>query len=158
MTDQKANSNLLDLTAIALKLFTARMAHSQCTPEALVRTCFRDAKAFITGAADILTSGVDVFAEDNNPLDVAFAPNLKKTHPLNLMSRAWGDLKLVQNALAELEANPVAESYEPYGWGKPEVNQARVLFCGERVRVKGLLLSISELSQAQNPAEVRILL
>ena len=65
---------------------------------------------------------------DSSPLDPAFAANLKKTHPINLMSKEWGDLRKVREALKFLEENPSLEAYEELSWGKPEVNQARALF------------------------------
>ena len=126
-TPEKSNDKL-NLSAVALELFKSRSVHASINPRQLAIACFRDADVFISATQEILDGGVDLYADETNPLDEAFAPNLKRTHPINLMSRAWGDLRKVQAALADLDANPVAESYEPYSWGKPEVNQARALF------------------------------
>ena len=128
MITSETTSNALDVTAVALELFKERSSQAGISPKQLAIDCFRDATAFTTVAEDVMTGEIDPVAEDANPLDIAFAPNLKRTHPINLISRAWGDLTKVQAALAELDANPAVEFYEPYGWGKPEVNQARVLF------------------------------
>ena len=116
------------LYSVALTLFSNRSMHSGFNPQQLALACFRDAKIFVSTAQQIQENRVNPSADDENPLDAACAPNLKRTHPINLMSRAWGDLKRVQDALSDLEANPSAEYYEAYGWGKPEVNQARALF------------------------------
>lgn len=118
----------LSLGAVALELFKTRSMQLGTTPQQLAIHCFRDAKAFLTIVEQLAAGELDLNVEDTNPLDAAYAPNLKRTHPINLMSRAWGDIKKVQAALADLDANPAAETYEPYGWGKPEVNQARALF------------------------------
>ena len=116
------------LTEIALELFKVHSLQPGVSSQQLAIECFRAAAVFKRVADDVQRNGIDQLAEDNDPLDIAFAPNLKKTHPVYLMSRAWGDLKQVQATLAELDANPAAEFYEPFGWGKPEVNQARALF------------------------------
>jgi hypothetical protein len=126
-TADKTTENM-NLASVALELFKGRSLHHGVTPRQLAIDCFRDAAEFLAAAEDALAGKIDWFADDTNPLDSAFAPNLKRTHPINLMSRAWGDLKKVQATLAELDANPAAESYDSYGWGKPEVNQARALF------------------------------
>ena len=126
-TSDKLNEKL-SLTTVALELFKTRSMQPGTTPNQLAIHCFRDAKAFLAITEQLVAGEIDLNVEDSNPLDSAFAPNLKRTHPINLMSRSWGDIKKVEAALAELEANPAADVYEPYGWGKPEVNQARVLF------------------------------
>ena len=128
MTISEHSNSALDITAVALELFKERSSQIGISPKQLAIECFRDATTFTNIAEDVMSGEIDLIAEDTNPLDVAFAPNLKKTHPVNLMSRAWGDLNQVRTVLAELDANPAAEQYAPYGWGKPEVNQARALF------------------------------
>ena len=128
MTNSETSATGLDVTAVALELFKERSSQGGFNPKQLAIDCFRDATVFTDVAEEVMTSGIDLVAEDTNPLDEAFAPNLKRTHPINLMSQAWGDLSKVQIVLTDLEANPAAELYEPYSWGKPEVNQARALF------------------------------
>lgn len=128
MANPEKTTDKMSLPIVALELFKGRSSHQGIAPRQLAIGCFRDAAAFLAAAEDVQAGNVDWFAEDTNPLDSAFAPNLKRTHPINLMSRAWGDLKKVQSVLADLEANPAAEFYELYSWGKPEVNQARALF------------------------------
>lgn len=139
MINPDSNHDPLNLTSVALELFKSRSIHQGSSPQQLAIGCFRDAKAFLAAADNVLSGEIDLSDEDTNPLDPAFAPNLKKTHPINLMSRIWGDLNKVRNVLAELDANPATDTYEPYSWGKPEVNQARALFPSVVQRAKQVL-------------------
>lgn len=128
MTISDTADEQFNVAAVALQLFKERSTQSGISPKQLAIECFRDATAFTQVAEDIATGDVDLNSEDDNPLDVAYAPNLKRTHPVNLMSRTWGDLEKVREVINDLDANPAVESYELYEWGKPEVNQARYLF------------------------------
>lgn len=128
MTTSRTSNDTLSLTDVALELFKTRSMSPGINPEQLAIDCFRSAKSFLAVSELVQSGEIAAIDNDTNPLDVACAPNLKKTHPVNLMSRAWGDVKKVESVLAELEADPSAESYEPFGWGRPEVNQARALF------------------------------
>ena len=127
MTSESLKNNM-KVATVALELFKQRSSQSGINPKHLAIECFRDATIFNEIAEDVLSNGIEMYSESSDPLDVAFAPNLKKTHPINLMSRAWGNLDKLKEILATLDANPATESYEPFGWGRPEVNQARALF------------------------------
>jgi hypothetical protein len=131
--------NSQNLTDVALDLFKERGAQSGISSHQLAMNCFRDAKIFLDAAELVHSGKLNFLEEDTNPLDVAFAPNLKRTHPINLMSRAWGNLAAVHKAFNDLDANPKAESYEPHGWGKAEVNQARALFPAVIQRAKQMV-------------------
>lgn len=116
------------LQALAFELFTQRSAMlGGRSAEPVASQCFRDAESFLKVAERVEKSGLASIA-DSSPLDPAFAANLKKTHPINLMSREWGNLAKVREALKFLDENPSLESYEELSWGKPEVNAARALF------------------------------
>ena len=128
MSTSNPPTDPLTLTSVALELFKGRSLVHGTSPQQLAISCFRDAQAFLEAASQVVDGNLDLQTDETNPLDAAFAPNLKRTHPINLMSRAWGDVRKVQDALADLEANPGAETYERYSWGRPEVNQARALF------------------------------
>ena len=136
----KPKSGVTDtaIAELAKQIFVEQFGHSQIGYKQLTINSFRAATEFLAGAQSVQNGEIDLFEEDRNPLDDAKAPNLKKTHPINLMSKAWGDVRLVQAALDDLDANPAAETYEPYGWGKPEVNQARALFPAVVNRAKQL--------------------
>lgn len=68
-------------------IFSRCSAQSGISSHQLAMTCFRDAKIFLEAAELVDAGKLDFLEEDTNPLDVAFAPNLKRTHPINLMSR-----------------------------------------------------------------------
>ena len=138
MSGNEKSKETLSLPVVALELFKGRTLQSGVNPRQLAIDCFRDATLFVAVAQEVQSGTADLFIEETNPLDLACAPNLKRTHPINLMSRAWGNLQKVQAALADLDAHPSAEFYEPYGWGKPEINQARALFPAVVNRAKQL--------------------
>lgn len=128
MADNNKTQSSNAIKDLAFSLFTQRsgFAHGQ-SAENVARRCFIDATAFLKVSDTIGSEGLQPI-EDLNPLDTAFARNLPKTHPINLMSREMGNVNRVKEVFEALEANPKAESYEPLGWGMPEVNQARALF------------------------------
>ncbi len=125
--NQKAENKLEQL---AFNLFGQRMAmlgsHAAGT---VAKKCFRDADAFLKTATEIAEKGIKEFV-DTNPLDDAYAPNLPKKHPLNLMSKEWGDLSRVRSVLKKLELDPKAEVLNDADieWGAIEVGTARRLF------------------------------
>lgn len=97
------------------------------SPEQHAIKCFRDGAAFLAAADKIKSGEINIVAIDNNPLDEAYAPNLKKTHPINLMSRQWGNIKKVRE-FYELVKSPNVTAIEELNWGLPECNTARALF------------------------------
>lgn len=109
-------------------------------PEMLAIRCFRAAQAFCDAADKIISGEVSIYQIDNNPLDDAYAPNLKKTHPVNIISKKWGDLKKAVEAWEHVQNLSVKE-YEPFGWSEPECNQARALFPAvlDRAKTVGML-------------------
>lgn len=126
MAEKQNSASDAELKMVALELFKSSRVNGLDSQRIALR-CFKDAASFLEVAEDVLTGGVNLHEVDSNPLDEAFAPNLKKTHPINLMSREWGNLDKVRSAL-EMVRNPEIESFEDYNWGKPECNQARALF------------------------------
>lgn len=114
---------------VALEMFKgARHYNQACSPQELAIACFQDAMGFMEIERKVLAGELDVFAADANPLDDGYAPNLKKTHPINLMSKEWGNIEKVREQLKWLEARPEAKSNEEMHWELQEVNQARALF------------------------------
>ena len=128
MADNKLNA----ADEIALELFKGRSRNG--LPSELARavalSCYRDAKMFLQAREEIQSGTVDPFADDKNPLDQAFAPNLPKTSPWNLMSREYGSLQKVQSISRWLNDHPTATEYEDLGWKPAEVRAARDLFPG----------------------------
>ena len=136
MTNSRNSNETFNLSTVALELFKFRCLQPGISPQQIALECFRYAKAFIVAMEQVLSNGLPTTDEDSSPLNGAFAPNLKKTHPVNLMSRTWGDIKQVEAVMSHLDADPTTEFYEPYGWGKPEINQARALFPAVINRIK----------------------
>lgn len=115
------------LQETAFELFKHRPANVGSARQIAIQ-CYRSAEAFLQATDELIAGTLNITSIDQNPLDEAYAPNLKKTHPINLMSRHWGSVDKVRKTLAALKSEPEAKAYEPYGWGLPEVNQARALF------------------------------
>lgn len=102
--------------------------HAAGNAEKCAMQSFRAAKAFLEVQTQLSSGKLNIYAIDDNPLDDAFAPNLKRNHPINLMSKEWGSLEKVKKVMKDLDENPTASTYETYGWGPAEVMQARTLF------------------------------
>lgn len=128
----------LQLQEIALT-FAAERSTQHGLTRGMAISCFRDAKTFMEVANEALSGKLDS-KEGLTALDAAFAPNLKRSHPINLMSSEWGDLEKVKKVLDDLNQNVAADRYEPLEWGKQEVNQARALFPAVIERAKSLQL------------------
>ena len=105
------------------------------SPKMLAIRCYRAAQEFCDAEDEILSGAVSISVIDNNPLDDAYAPNLKKTHPVNLISKKWGDLKKAMEAYEHVQ-NLGVNAYEPLGWEMPECNTARALFPAVLKRAK----------------------
>lgn len=122
------------ITETAFDLFrTTRTPHGSAEQQAI--RCFRDATAFLKIAGKFSSGEMSIEAIDNNPLDEANAPNLKKTHPANLISRKGveGKEQLDKRLTMILEIYEIVKSVEvkkveDLNWGEPECNQARAIF------------------------------
>lgn len=120
------NQDKEQLEAYAFELYAQRN-RSRRTNESVAVDCFRDAEAFMS-VAKKARAGRLPKRDDDSPLDFVRAPNLPRTHPVNLTSRAHGDLKKVQEVNEWLLQNPEAKEYSPLGWGQDEVTKARLIF------------------------------
>ena len=131
-----------ELDSLAFDIFARRIAaqpiNRNAEHEAL--EAYRKAEAFIT-VRDSVRSGALVPAKLSGPqLCDCSAPNLKRTHPHNLVSQAFGDLAKVNRIKAWLDKNPTPESdpselvvkcnreFPELGWDLPAVNTARAVF------------------------------
>jgi len=124
--DVESSSDSARLEKTAFQLFQNARQNNNSPKQVAIR-CFRDAAAFLETADQIMNGSIDIVAIDNNPLDEAYAPNLKKTHPCNMISRELGSVKLVQETY-EMIKSPGVQSYEKYDWNLDECNKARALF------------------------------
>lgn len=155
----------------AREMFTATVAHhgNAIQSRVLAKMCFANADAFAEIEAQYLAGELEE-VEDFNPLDDAFAPNLKKNHPCNMVSRRFGSMDLVKKhllgirALDRTAAKEVAQGshaaivYEDAGWTFGEVNQAEALFpsliekAGRMEREKAIRDKANAMKQAAKEA------
>jgi hypothetical protein len=122
------------LEKYAFGLFVHRSAGIQRrSAEVLTKECFRDAEAFINTSRKILAGEMDTKPPEGPQLSDVSAPNLKPTHPLNMVSKRFNPqpssalerVKLIHNRLLK---DPTLEAIAEYDWGKAEVLTAREVF------------------------------
>lgn len=119
-----------DLQDFAAELFFRRTANGvrQTQVEQVATQCFRDAEVFLRVAKGVSTGQIDSTPAAPSPLSEVCAPNLKPTHPLNMVSGRFGDVAKVRSIYERLEKNPTITAIEDYDWKEPEVKLARVIF------------------------------
>lgn len=128
-----------ELDEFAFRLYAERVAKAPAQANGEALTCWAYRKAH-----EFLSVREKVKAGDKSPMAVsrlaeASAPNLKKTHPLNLVSQRFADenggearvLARIKDILDWLrdhprsDENPVA--YEQLDWDVPATNTARAI-------------------------------
>lgn len=130
MANEKQAAQDSQIERRAFDLFTARRAAFGVQQNAadVAKQCFRDARAFIDVSQKIADGEMSIELPKGPQLADCCAPNLKPTHPVNMVSQRFGNLQRVKEINARLEANEKLETLEEYDWGIPEVNSARNLF------------------------------
>jgi hypothetical protein len=115
---------------VALELFIHRSSGpgARLATAEVAKTCFRDAETFLKVQADVKAGKLEIAEPTGPQLKDWRAPNLKPTHPHNLVSRAHGNLAKVAEILEWLESNPLAKTFDELGWDEPTTSLARVLF------------------------------
>jgi hypothetical protein len=117
------------IAEIARDLFAERSARAfGRNVKSLAIQCYRDAATFHEISQLYELDALETDKPAGPQLSEVSAPNLKKTHPHNLVSRRFGDLKKVREVNAWLKANPTAETYEDLEWDAPTTKLARILF------------------------------
>ena len=114
----------------AFELFTARRAQLglRGAAEQIAAECYRDAEAFFS-VADRVRAGEAPAAKPAGPqLADCCAPNLKPTHPVNMVSQRFGTLERIQEIHTRLQADEKIDSLPEYEWGLSEIHTARTLF------------------------------
>ncbi len=139
MAGEKIAPNV-ELDTMAFEIFSKRVAASPAKRggEREAMDAYRCAEAFLA-ARDKVRSGelrekpVDLLAD-------CHAPNLKRTHPHNLVSKAQGNLERVNRIRKWLDSNPTPadepdqllarlnREFPDLGWDLPTVNVARAIF------------------------------
>ena len=112
---------------VALQLFAERSGRGKADPREIALQAFRDATVFTQVSALYRENKMPVAAAED-PRAICFAPNLKKTHPYNLVSRQHGNLNRVAEIFAELDKDKSRERYEELEWDEPTTSLARTLF------------------------------
>lgn len=119
------------LEQLAFRLFADRSGRIvNRSAEVLAVQCFADAEKFL-GIAAKIRAGEPLTKKPTGPqLSDCSAPNLKPTHPLNMVSQRFGDPSLMQvrKLHARIEKDPTLEAIPELDWGKAEVNTARAIF------------------------------
>ena len=131
MADTKSPANTDQIQAVALELFKSRSAMvAQRGTEMVAARCFADAAAFVEVAAKYRSGEIVPQPQEAWGAD-AFAPRLPKNHPINLVSREWGDKSRVNRLAKLLEANAANLDYElqdgDLSWSRATTNTARNL-------------------------------
>jgi hypothetical protein len=117
---------------LATRLFADRTARNPSgrATEATVLACYRDAETFMQTMAKIQAGELSPVAPVGPQLADASCPNLKPTHPLNMISSRYGNLERVQQLHARLAADPKIDELKEgdLDWDKQAVITAREVF------------------------------
>lgn len=114
---------------LAFRLFADRTARSAArNPETVAVAAYRDAEAFLETMRKIKAGDLSPATPAGPQLADASCPNLKPTHPLNMVSSRYGNLKKVQELHAKLTADPKIEELSELDWDKNAVQTAREVF------------------------------
>ena len=140
MAEKQAGASELD--ALAFELFkSAAAAHPvKRGGQNVAVDAYRKAEAFLA-VRDRIRAGELAPQEPGGPkLADCCAPNLRRTHPHNLVSQRLGDLAKVHRIKQWLDRNPTQESdpaelvaklareFPDLDWDMPTINTARAVF------------------------------
>ena len=131
-----------ELDSLAFDIYARRMASQpilrNAEQEAL--EAYRKAEAFLVVRENVRSGALSPAKQSGPALSDCSAPNLKRTHPHNLVSQAFGNLERVNRIKKWLDANPTPEGdpaeltvklnreFPELGWDMPTVNTARAIF------------------------------
>jgi len=108
--------------------------------EQQARAAYAKAEAFIAVRDRVRAGELKAVKPDGPQLAECSAPKLRRTHPFNLVSSRFGDLKKVSLISKWLDSNPTPESepeelvtrinreFPDLSWDLPAINTARVIF------------------------------
>lgn len=130
-----------ELDAFAFEIFKQSVANSSVNRggEQHARAAYAKAGAFLA-VRDRVRAGEVKTVNDGPKLCDVCAPNLRRSHPHNLVSQRFGDLNKVNRISKWLEQNPTPESdpeelvtrinreFTDLSWDMPTVNTARAVF------------------------------
>lgn len=119
-----------ELKRVSCELFAASfaMAGGRINPEALSDAAIGAAAVFLT-RFNKFKAGEIVFDRLEDALADVHAPNLRPTHPVNLVSQKFGKVDRLKDIWAMLEKVPeTAESWDEFpDWKKADISTAKVL-------------------------------
>lgn len=119
-----------ELRDYAAELFARRTANGVrgTLVEKVATDCFKDATIFLQVAAKVAAGEISSEPAPANPLSEVSAPNLKPTHPHNLVSQRFGSIERVARIYQQLSDNPALQELSDLDWREPEVTLARMIF------------------------------
>lgn len=119
-----------ELRDYAAELFARRTANGVrgTLVEKVATDCFKDARIFLQVAAKVASGEISSEPAPANPLSEVSAPNLKATHPHNMVSQRFGSLERVARVYEQLSANPALQELPELDWREAEVSLARLIF------------------------------
>lgn len=134
-------AGLDDLDQMAFQLFCQRVAAHpyQRGSEAAALDAYKQAEAFASVRRRVKAGELKQQA-DKSPLADCYAQNLRRTHPINLVSQKYGSLERVRRIGKWLNENPTPErepeelvtrlnqEFPDLGWDLPTINTARAVF------------------------------
>lgn len=139
MANEKPNT---ELDEFAFEIFKQAVARSPVNRggEQQARAAYQKAEAFLAVRERVRAGDLKAVKQEGPVLTDCWAPNLKRSHPHNLVSQKLGDLNKVNRIAKFLEQNPTPESdpdelvsrvnreFPDLGWDLPTINTARVVF------------------------------
>lgn len=135
-----ADEKMTELDEIALQIYAQRPSASRISGESDALDCYRRADAFMAVRAKVRKGELKAAKPTGPQLADCSAPNLRKNHPLNLVSSRYGDLARVSRIAQWLEAHPTPErdpeelviafnrEHGGLDWALPEISTARLVF------------------------------
>ena len=120
----------VELDELAFRIYSEMVAKqpANIAAERLALASYRKAESFLSVRGRVRSGELEATEPTGPQLADCSAPNLKKTHPHNLVSQRFGDLKRVEQIKAWLDKNPTAETYPELDWDVPTTNVARTIF------------------------------
>lgn len=138
MAENKTNP---ELDQFAFEIFKQAVASSPASRggEQQAMAAYRKAEAFMAIRDRVRSGDTKTVKPDGPALTDCFAPNLKRSHPHNLVSQKFGDLAKVNRISQFLDKNPTPENepdelvskinreFPELSWDLPTINTARAI-------------------------------
>lgn len=142
MANEKVSDDQAELEAIALELYSKRVAsHPIGVADTVVMDSFRKAETFLKVKKQIRNGGLKAIVGETPAGADCRCPNQAKSHPYNLVSQVDGNLEVAGRVKKFLDTNPTPagddgpqelltkfrRTFPDMPWGIPEINIARSL-------------------------------